>query len=56
MASDLKELSRSLDAAALMELLSARPRILALGEPTHGEDALLAVRNRLFRQLVEQEG
>ncbi|MFF0304371.1 erythromycin esterase family protein [Streptomyces sp. NPDC004562] len=56
MASDLKELSRSLDAAALLELLSARPRILALGEPTHGEDALLAVRNRLFRQLVEREG
>jgi erythromycin esterase-like protein len=30
--------------------------MLALGEPTHGEDALLGLRNELFRQLVEQEG
>jgi erythromycin esterase-like protein len=30
--------------------------MLALGEPTHGEDILLEVRNDLFRQLVEQEG
>ncbi|MFI7645100.1 erythromycin esterase family protein [Micromonospora sp. NPDC049460] len=39
-----------------MGLLPARPRLLALGEPTHGEDALLDVRNELFRQLVEREG
>ncbi|MER5730650.1 erythromycin esterase family protein [Streptomyces sp. NPDC002138] len=39
-----------------MGLLPARPRLLALGEPTHGEDALLDLRNELFRQLVEQEG
>jgi erythromycin esterase-like protein len=39
-----------------MKLLPARPRLLALGEPTHGEDVLLDVRNDLFRQLVEQEG
>lgn len=39
-----------------MRLLRARPRLLALGEPTHGEDALLDLRNELFRQLVEQEG
>jgi erythromycin esterase-like protein len=26
-----------------------------LGEPTHGEDVLLDLRNDLFRQLVEQE-
>ncbi|GAA1954047.1 erythromycin esterase family protein [Catenulispora subtropica] len=32
------------------------PRILALGEPTHGEDTLLAVRNDLFRQQVEEAG
>ncbi|MGW5292076.1 erythromycin esterase family protein [Streptomyces bacillaris] len=44
------------EASAVMELLPARPRLLALGEPTHGEDALLDVRNGLFRQLVEQEG
>jgi erythromycin esterase-like protein len=39
-----------------MTLLPARPRLLALGEPTHGEDVLLELRNDLFRQLVEQEG
>ena len=33
-----------------------RPRLLALGEPTHGEDTLLDLRNELFRQLVEQQG
>ncbi|MFM9370564.1 erythromycin esterase family protein [Streptomyces sp. Da 82-17] len=47
----------SLDAAAVLRLLPGpRPRVLALGEPTHGEDALLDVRNALFRQLVEEEG
>ncbi|GAA1891556.1 erythromycin esterase family protein [Asanoa iriomotensis] len=40
----------------VLELLPARPRVLALGEPTHGADVLLEVRNDLFRQLVEQEG
>ena len=39
-----------------MGLLPVRPRLLALGEPTHGEDVLLELRNDLFRQLVEQEG
>ena len=39
-----------------MRLLPARPRLLALGEPTHGEDVLLELRNDLFRQLVELEG
>ncbi|MET8836893.1 erythromycin esterase family protein [Micromonospora sp. NPDC004540] len=45
-----------LDAAVVMGLLPARPRLLALGEPTHGEEVLLDVRNDLFRQLVEREG
>ncbi|MFW3169832.1 erythromycin esterase family protein [Geodermatophilus sp. CPCC 206100] len=44
------------DAATVMGLLPARPRLLALGEPTHGEGDLLELRNDLFRQLVEQEG
>ncbi|MHA6630026.1 erythromycin esterase family protein [Pseudonocardia sichuanensis] len=44
------------DAASVMGLVPARPRLLALGEPTHGEDVLLDLRNDLFRQLVEQEG
>jgi erythromycin esterase-like protein len=43
------------DAAAVRRLLPTMPRLLALGEPTHGEDVLLEVRNDLFRQLVEQE-
>jgi erythromycin esterase-like protein len=42
--------------AAVMGLLPGRPRLLALGEPTHGEDVLLELRNDLFQQLVEQEG
>ncbi|TQS28960.1 erythromycin esterase family protein [Microbispora sp. KK1-11] len=44
------------DAASVMRLLPARPRVLALGEPTHGDNELLDLRNELFRQLVEQEG
>ncbi|MEV6211580.1 erythromycin esterase family protein [Kitasatospora sp. NPDC051914] len=56
MATDIKESIRPVDAAALLELLPARPRVLALGEPTHGEDALLELRNELFKHLVEHEG
>ncbi|MET7757446.1 erythromycin esterase family protein [Streptomyces sp. NPDC005389] len=56
MATDIKGVTHAVEAAAVMDLLQNRPRLLALGEPTHGEDALLDVRNALFRQLVEQEG
>ncbi|MEU9792721.1 erythromycin esterase family protein [Streptomyces sparsogenes] len=56
MVTDIKDTIHAVNAAAVMRLLPARPRLLALGEPTHGEDALLEVRNELFRQLVEQEG
>ncbi|REK91899.1 erythromycin esterase family protein [Streptomyces inhibens] len=56
MATDIKDTAHTVEAAAVMKLLPARPRLLALGEPTHGEDTLLDVRNELFRQLVEQEG
>ncbi|MEU6097012.1 erythromycin esterase family protein [Streptomyces sp. NPDC047079] len=56
MATDIKGTVHAVEAAAVMRLLPARPRLLALGEPTHGEDTLLDVRNELFRQLVEQEG
>lgn len=48
--------AHSVDAATVMRLLPAAPRLLALGEPTHNADGLLEVRNDLFRQLVEQEG
>ncbi|MFI8876817.1 erythromycin esterase family protein [Streptomyces sp. NPDC055243] len=56
MATDIQDTVHAVEAAAVMRLLAARPRLLALGEPTHGEDALLELRNDLFRQLVEQEG
>ncbi|MEE1792858.1 erythromycin esterase family protein [Streptomyces sp. BE308] len=56
MATDIKDTVHAVEAAAVMRLLPNRPRLLALGEPTHGEDALLDLRNELFRQLVEQEG
>ena len=56
MATDIQDSVHAVDAAAVMRLLKARPRLLALGEPTHGEEALLDLRNELFRQLVEQEG
>ncbi|MFF3942433.1 erythromycin esterase family protein [Streptomyces phaeofaciens] len=56
MATDIKDTAHAVGAAAVMGLLPARPRMLALGEPTHGEDTLLDLRNELFRQLVEEEG
>lgn len=56
MTADIKEAALVVNAATVMGLLPARPRLLALGEPTHGEEALLELRNDLFRQLVEQEG
>ena len=56
MTAAIKDAAHVVDAASVMGLLSARPRMLALGEPTHGEDTLLELRNELYRELVEQEG
>src|SRR5947209_17745733 len=56
MTAAITDAAQPVDAATVMGLLPARPRLLALGEPTHGEDTLLELRNELFRQLVEQEG
>ncbi|MFH9734887.1 erythromycin esterase family protein [Streptomyces sp. NPDC017260] len=56
MVTGIKDTVHPVETAAVMGLLPARPRLLALGEPTHGADTLLEVRNALFRQLVEQEG
>jgi erythromycin esterase-like protein len=55
MTADIKDTVQAVDAATVMGLFPARPRLLALGEPTHGEDVLLGLRNELFRHLVEQE-
>jgi erythromycin esterase-like protein len=55
MTAAIKDAAHAVDAADVMRLLGGRPRLLALGEPTHGEEVLLDLRNDLFRQLVEQE-
>ncbi|MEV0881631.1 erythromycin esterase family protein [Micromonospora echinofusca] len=52
----VQDTAHAVDAANVMRLLPTRPRLLALGEPTHGEHVLLDLRNELFRQLVEREG
>ncbi|MFE9957375.1 erythromycin esterase family protein [Micromonospora sp. NPDC005299] len=56
MTAGIPDTAHAVDAATALRLLPTRPRLLALGEPTHGEDVLLDLRNELFRQLVEQEG
>ncbi|WP_405678922.1 erythromycin esterase family protein [Streptomyces sp. NBC_01511] len=56
MVTDIKNAVHAVEAAAVMGLLPLRPRLLTLGEPTHGVDAPLDLRNELFRQLVEEEG
>ncbi|MFG2164784.1 erythromycin esterase family protein [Micromonospora chersina] len=56
MTAGITDTAHAVDAAVVMGLLPARPRLLALGEPTHGEEVLLGLRNDLFRQLVEREG
>jgi erythromycin esterase-like protein len=56
MTAGIQDTVHAVDAATVMSLLPARPRLLALGEPTHGDDVLLELRNELFRQLVEQQG
>jgi erythromycin esterase-like protein len=49
-------LTRQIDGAALTALLSPATRLFGLGEPTHGVEAFLDVRNEVFRHLVEHEG
>ncbi|MFI1226734.1 MULTISPECIES: erythromycin esterase family protein [unclassified Streptomyces] len=56
MADDIKDIAHAVDAASVMRLFPSAPRMLTLGEPTHGVDAPLRLRNALFRQLVEREG
>jgi erythromycin esterase-like protein len=56
MTAAIKDAAHVVDAANVIGLLTGRPRLLALGEPTHGDDVLLGLRNDLFRQLVERDG
>lgn len=53
---DIEDTVHPVDAASVLALVPDRPRILALGEPTHGAQDLLRTRNALFRELVEQHG
>ncbi|WP_212844428.1 erythromycin esterase family protein [Catellatospora sp. IY07-71] len=54
MTTAIRDTTRALSAAEVLRVLPSRPRVLALGEPTHGEDLLLEVRNELFQQLVPE--
>ncbi len=40
----------------LLGSLGARPRLLGLGEPMHGEEEFPRLRNRMFRHLIDREG
>ena len=55
MTAGITDAAHAVEGVITMRLLPARPRLLALGEPTHGEDVLLDLRNDPFRQLVERE-
>lgn len=48
--------ARNFTGGALSALLSPTTRLLGLGEPTHGVEAFLELRNELFRHLVAHEG
>ncbi|WP_229070145.1 erythromycin esterase family protein [Actinoplanes sp. DH11] len=56
MTPEILDITRPADADPVLRLFPEPPRLLTLGEPAHGEDSLLAVRNTLFRQLVERAG
>src|SRR5690606_11694254 len=44
------------EAANRLGALVGEARVVAIGEPAHGAHEPLALRNRVFRQLVEQQG
>ncbi len=56
MTDSIRDASRPFTGGALTSLLSPAIRVLGLGEPTHGVDAFLDLRNELFRHLVEHDG
>lgn len=56
MTTSIREAARPFTGGALTALLPGTVRLLGLGEPTHGVEAFLELRNELFRHLVEREG
>ena len=52
-ADDVPDLSSAL--TALLDSLDARPQLLGLGEPMHGEEEFSWLRNEVFWQLVDRE-
>jgi erythromycin esterase-like protein len=52
----IQHAARPFSGGALTALLSPATRLLGLGEPTHGVEAFLDLRNELFRHLVEHQG
>ncbi|MEU5388951.1 hypothetical protein ABZ391_34605, partial [Kitasatospora cineracea] len=56
MTPQLRAAARPFSAAALTDLVPAGTRLLALGEPTHGAEEFLDLRNELFRHLVTAHG
>ncbi|MEV4627116.1 erythromycin esterase family protein [Micromonospora sp. NPDC049523] len=56
MTTSIGDAARPFSGGDLSTLLSPSTRLLGLGEPTHGVEAFLELRNELFRHLVEHEG
>ncbi|MFD7645190.1 erythromycin esterase family protein [Kitasatospora sp. NPDC059795] len=52
----LRDAARPFSPSAVTDLLPPGTRVLALGEPTHGVEAFLDLRNELFRHLVVEHG
>ena len=52
----LRGAARPFSGSALTALVSPATRLLGLGEPTHGVEAFLELRNELFRHLVARHG
>ncbi|MFC4006874.1 erythromycin esterase family protein [Nonomuraea purpurea] len=56
MNASLQNAARPFTPDAIVRLLPPTTRLLGLGEPTHGVEAFLELRNELFRHLVEHKG
>lgn len=56
MPTSIQNAAHPFTSGALTALISPATRLLGLGEPTHGIEAFLELRNELFRHLVENEG